>query len=145
MRVFSLLAASVALGLSSCSKEPHISGAKAPPVVTVRRDDRGEAICHRKVIGTVRANRAAVEAKVIRPISRMAGSRATGKKGDLIAEIDAGDQGAAGSSARHREQAGQDLSATRCAKSGWQQNRNSICGRFRVADAAVRHKRCLAM
>src|SRR4029077_8284214 len=27
MRVFSLLAASVALGLSSCSKEPHISGA----------------------------------------------------------------------------------------------------------------------
>lgn len=36
MRVFSLLAASVALGLSSCSKEPHISGAKSPPVVTVR-------------------------------------------------------------------------------------------------------------
>src|SRR6476619_2006007 len=31
MRVFSLLAASLALGLFGCSKEPHTSQAKSPP------------------------------------------------------------------------------------------------------------------
>src|SRR5215471_19071639 len=57
MRVFFLLAASVALGLSRCSKEPHISGAKSPPVVTVLVETI-EAKPHpvtEEVIGTVRA------------------------------------------------------------------------------------------
>ena len=74
MRVFLLLAASVALGLSSCFKAPHISGAKPPPAITVRVETI-EVKPHpvtEEVIGTVRAKiRAAVEAKVSGRITRI--------------------------------------------------------------------------
>ena len=92
MRVFLSLAASLALGLSGCSKAPHTSGAKLPPVVTVRVETI-EVKPHpvtEEVIGTVRAKiRAAVEAKVSGRITRMAVDLGQPVKGDLIAEIDA--------------------------------------------------------
>ena len=75
MRVFLSIAASLALGLSACHKAPHSSGAKPPPVVTVRVETI-EVKPHpvtEEVIGTVRAKiRAAVEAKVSGRITRMA-------------------------------------------------------------------------
>ena len=93
VRFFLPLAASLALGLSGCSKAPHTSGAKLPPVVTVRVETI-EVKPHpvtEEVIGTVRAKiRAAVEARVSGRITRMAVDLGQPvREGDLIAEIDA--------------------------------------------------------
>lgn len=151
MRVFSLLAASVALGLSSCSKEPHISGAKSPPVVTVRVETI-EAKPHpvtEEVIGTVRAKiRAAVEAKVSGRITRMAVDLGQPvREGDLIAEIDAQEIKARLDQAlATREQAGQDLKRYTVLlekQVAAKQEFDAARARFRVADAAVKEAQAM--
>ena len=105
-----------------------------------------------EVIGTVRAKiRAAVEAKVSGRITCMAVDLGQlVRERDLIAEIDAQEIKAQLDQAlATREQAGEDLKATRsCLKNRWQQNRNSTLPGPAFAwpmRRSRRHKRCLAM
>src|SRR4030095_4586867 len=136
---------------SSCSKEPHISGAKSPPVVTVRVEtiEAKPHLVTEEVIGTVRAKiRAAVEAKVSGRITRMAVDLGQPvREGDLIAEIDAQeikerlDQAFA-----TREQAGQDLKRYTVLlekQVAAKQEFDAARARFRVTDAAVKEAQAM--
>jgi membrane fusion protein, multidrug efflux system len=146
VRGFLPLAASLALGLSGCSKAPHTSGAKLPPVVTVRVETI-EVKPHpvtEEVIGTVRAKiRAAVEAKVSGRITRMAVDLGQPvREGDLIAEIDAQEiKARLDQAVATREQAGQDLKRYTVLlekQVAAKQEFDAAQARFRVADAAVK-------
>ena len=151
MRVFLSIAASLALGLSACHKAPHTSGAKPPPVVTVRVETI-EVKPHpvtEEVIGTVRAKiRAAVEAKVSGRITRMAVDLGQPvREGDLIAEIDAQEIKARLDQAlATREQAGQDLKRYTVLlekQVAAKQEFDAAQARFRVADAAVKEAQAM--
>jgi RND family efflux transporter MFP subunit len=149
--VFSLLVASVALSLSGCSKEPHASRAKSPPVVTVRVEtiEAKPHLVTEEVIGTVRAKiRAAVEAKVSGRITRMAVDLGQPvREGDLIAEIDAQEIKARLDQALvTREQLGQDLKRYTVLlekQVAAKQEFDVARARFRVADAAVKEAQAM--
>jgi RND family efflux transporter MFP subunit len=151
MRVFLPIAASLILSLSACHKTPDSSGAKIPPVVTIRVETI-EAKPHpvtEEVIGTVRAKiRAAVEAKVSGRITRMAVDLGQPvKEGDLIAEIDAQEIKARLEQAlATREQAGQDLKRYTVLlekQVAAKQEFDAAQARFRVADAAVKEAQAM--
>ena len=151
MRVFLPIAASLVLAMSACHKAPHTSGAKPPPVVTVRVETI-EVKPHpvtEEVIGTVRAKiRAAVEAKVSGRITRMAVDLGQPvSEGDLIAEIDAQEiKARLDQAVATREQAGQDLKRYTVLlekQVAAKQEFDAAQARFRVADAAVKEAQAM--
>ena len=137
--------------MSACHKAPHTSGAKPPPVVTVRVETI-EVKPHpvtEEVIGTVRAKiRAAVEAKVSGRITRMAVDLGQPvREGDLIAEIDAQEiKARLDQAVATREQAGQDLKRYTVLlekQVAAKQEFDTAQARFRVADAAVKEAQAM--
>jgi RND family efflux transporter MFP subunit len=151
MRVFLPIAASLIFGLSACHKAPHTSGAKPPPVVTVRVETiqvKPHPVTE-EVIGTVRAKiRAAVEAKVSGRITRMAVDLGRPvSEGDLIAEIDAQEiKARLDQAVATREQAGQDLKRYTVLlekQVAAKQEFDAAQARFRVADAAVKEAQAM--
>ena len=150
MRVF-FPSPPVWFGMSACHKAPHSSGAKPPPVVTVRVETI-EVKPHpvtEEVIGTVRAKiRAAVEAKVSGRITRMAVDLGQPvSEGDLIAEIDAQEiKARLDQAVATREQAGQDLKRYTVLlekQVAAKQEFDAAQARFRVADAAVKEAQAM--